>query len=218
MDFLFNTFQFFFEIDQHLGVVLQHYHMYFYYIIFGIIFSETGFVIFPFLPGDSLLFTAGALSVSKHLNVVTMILVVTAAAFLGNTTNYFIGYLLSSFMLNKNHEWLIKKEHIDKAHKFYEKYGSWAITLSRFFPILRTITPFIAGIAKMNFLKFSFYNFLGGFSWSVIFILSGYFFGKIPFIKEQLVFLVLLVLLLTLIPIIWAYFNYLNKPKTPNKI
>ncbi|MFA5879756.1 MAG: hypothetical protein WC860_06225, partial [Candidatus Margulisiibacteriota bacterium] len=127
MDLIINSFQFFFELDQHLGIILSQYQVYFYSIIFGIIFSETGFVIFPFLPGDSLLFTAGALCSSKHLDVTIMILIVTLAAFLGNTTNYIIGFLLSSLMLNQRHEWLIKKDHINKAHKFYEKYGSWAI-------------------------------------------------------------------------------------------
>ncbi len=210
MDFILNIFDFIIHIDTHLITLIQTYGSFIYPILFFIIFGETGLVITPFLPGDSLLFSLGALSNEGKINIISLFLTLGIAALLGNTVNYFIGrYFGHKILENKNKiiRKIIKKEYIDKTHSFFDKHGGKAIILSRFFPILRTFAPFIAGIGRMQFLKYSLYNIIGGLSWVSILLALGYSFGTIPFIKEHFSLIVFGIIGISLLPAIYAVIN-----------
>jgi membrane-associated protein len=161
---------------------------------------ETGFVVTPFLPGDSLLFAAGALSATTSLQVYLVFLLLLLAAVLGDTVNYWAGHFVGPKVFEKDTK-LFKKEHLIRAHKFYEKYGGQAIVLARFVPIVRTFAPFVAGIAKMSYGHFLAYNVLGGTLWVSLFVWGGYFFGNLPFVKANFHYVVVVIVLLSLAPI-----------------
>ena len=195
----------FVHIDQHLGWFFQTYGIWAFAILFTIIFGETGFVVLPFLPGDTLLFAAGALSSSMGLNLPTLLLVVPVAAVLGNTVNYWIGRIIGRAALRDG--WLhryIKPHHLAEAHVFFTKWGGWAITLCRFVPILRTIMPFVAGLGRMKFPRFSLFNFMGSVAWALCFILAGYFFGNLPIVRDNFHILVVFILFISTVPFIIA--------------
>ena len=199
--------EWFVHIDQHMGWFFQVYGIWAYAILFLVIFGETGFVILPFLPGDTLLFATGALSASMGLSLPVLLVVVSVAAVTGNTLNYFIGRSLGQAAL-KEGGWLhryIKPEHLAKAHSFFDKWGGWAITLCRFVAILRTITPFVAGLGRMKFGAFSFFNIVGSLAWAFFFILSGFFFGNFPIVRDNFYLLVLFILFITIVPVLVAF-------------
>lgn len=200
MDFLKMLFDFVMHIDKHLLEYSVQYGQWLYGILFFIIFAETGFVVTPFLPGDSLLFAAGALCPIGALNVWVLISLLIAAAILGNTINFFIGKKLGPAFLEKEKIPFIKKEYILKAQEFYAKHGTKALVISRFIPIVRTFVPFIAGIAKMNTAKFVLWTALSAFIWVIPITFAGYFFGNIPIVKNNFSIVVLGIIFVSILP------------------
>lgn len=200
----------FLHLDKNLAIVISQYGVATYLLLFGVVFMETGFVITPFLPGDSLLFASGALSVSGGLNIWLVYGLVFLAAFLGDTVNYWIGHFVGPKIFDKEtglakDNRFIKKEYLIKTQKFYDKHGNLTIILARFVPIVRTFAPFVAGIANMSYKHFITYNIIGGFLWVTIFTWSGYFFGNLPFVKENFHYVVVVIVLLSVAPIIYEW-------------
>jgi len=189
------------NIDQSLSHVLQVYGIWVYAILFFIIFAETGLVVFPFLPGDSLLFLIGAFCASGEMNVWISIIGLIVSAVLGNTCNYFIGRWLGKKIYAKNYR-LIDKQALIKTEKFFEKHGGKSVIFARFLPIFRTFVPFVAGISKMNFKLFQLYNVIGATLWIMTFIILGELFGNIPYIKDNLNTIVLIGFAAAVIPIV----------------
>jgi len=187
------------HIDVYLGALIQQYGILIYGIVFLVIFCETGLVFIPFLPGDSLLFAVGGFAALGVLNVWALIILLWIAAALGDSFNYFIGSRIGEQVYRRNYKF-IKREYIDRTHLFFEKYGGKAIVLARFAPILRTFTPFVAGVGKMNYPRFLLYNVTGGLMWVTVCILCGYFFGNLPFVKQNFSIFILAIILVSLIP------------------
>lgn len=208
------------HIDQYLEVFLQDYGIWVYAILFLIIFVETGLVVMPFLPGDSLLFATGMLAAQfpESLNVWLVMILLFVAAVLGDTVNYSIGKQIGMRIINFKilGKQPVTIEHINKTHSFYEKYGSKTIVIARFVPIVRTLAPFVAGIGRMNYATFLTYNFVGGFIWVFGITLAGYFLGNIPLIKDNFSKVVLLIILVSVLPIIYSVIKekLSNKNKT----
>lgn len=208
------------HIDQYLEVFLQDYGVWVYAILFLIIFVETGLVVMPFLPGDSLLFATGMLAAQfpESLNVWLVMILLFIAAVLGDTVNYSIGKQIGMRIINFKilGKQPVTIEHINKTHSFYEKYGSKTIVIARFVPIVRTLAPFVAGIGRMNYATFLTYNFVGGFIWVFGITLAGYFLGNIPLIKDNFSKVVLLIILVSVLPIIYSVIKekFSNKNKT----
>lgn len=182
-------------------------------ILFLIIFAETGLVFTPFLPGDSLLFAAGALSASTVLNVNLIFLILFLAALTGDNVNYFVGRFLGEKLFKQNSRFL-KKEYLDKTHLFYEKYGGKTIIIARFVPIVRTFTPFVAGLGKMSYPKYIAYCITGALLWVGTFVYAGYFFGNIPFIKNNFSIVVLTIIFISLMPGIIEFIRHKRNKKT----
>jgi len=199
VQFIFKAIDVALHIDIYLGALIQQYGLLIYCIVFLIIFCETGLVFIPFLPGDSLLFAVGGFAALGTLNVWMLILLLWLAAALGDSFNYFIGSRIGEQVYRRNYKF-IKREYIDRTHMFFEKYGGKAIVLARFAPILRTFTPFVAGVGKMNYPRFLFFNVTGGLLWVTICILCGYFFGNLPFVKENFSIFILAIIIVSLIP------------------
>jgi membrane-associated protein len=174
----------------------------FYALLFLVVFAETGLVVTPFLPGDSLLFALGAVAASagSPLSVVLLLVLLIAAAVLGDAVNYAIGYRLGPKVFKYENSWLLNKRHLLRAQTFYEKYGSKTIILARFVPIVRTFAPFVAGIGKMNYSRFGFYNVLGGVAWVTLCLFSGYYFGNIPWVKEHFEAVLVVIVVLSVLP------------------
>jgi membrane-associated protein len=192
------------HIDTHLLSLIQTYGNYVYIFLFLIIFMETGLVLTPFLPGDSLLFIAGTLAAAGALNVILLFLILAAAAILGDTANYWLGKFFGEKFFSR----FIKHEHMERTRKFFERYGKKTIVLARFVPIIRTFAPFVAGIGKMNYFTFVSYNVIGGIAWVALFVFAGYFFGNIPFVKDNLKFIVVLIIIISLIPMLLEYIKH----------
>ncbi len=189
----------FLHLDHHISNLQAMCGSWTYVVLFLIIFCETGLVIIPFLPGDSLLFVLGALCASGTFNILILGPLLLVAAVLGNTINYLIGTKMAHIIENKEQK-LIDPKHLQSTHQFFEKYGSKAIVLTRFLPILRTIAPFLAGVGKMDYRKFTFYNFIGGFLWVTIGLGAGWLFGQLPWVKENFSLVVLAIVVISLIP------------------
>lgn len=188
------------HLDQNLSLIIQKYGPMTYLILFLIIFGETGFVVTPFLPGDSLIFIAGAFASNGSLNIVWLFILFTLAAIIGDTVNYWIGHFLGPKVFRKKDSRFFKKEYLDDASKFYEKHGGKTIVLARFIPIIRTFAPFVAGIGKMAYGRFIVYNILGGVVWVALFLFGGYFFGSLPIVKENLTLIIFAIIFVSLIP------------------
>lgn len=196
-----NLVNFVLHIDTHLVQLVSTYGFLTYAIIFGIIFIETGLVLTPFLPGDSLLFATGALAALGSFNVWIILPLMILAAILGDTSNYWIGHFFGEKMI-ANPRIPIKKEHIEKTNEFFNKYGGKTIILARFVPIVRTFAPFVAGVGKMHYGKFISYNIIGGIAWVTLFILAGFFFGNIPSIKHNFSIVVMAIIAISVVPMI----------------
>ena len=178
-----------------------------YLLMFVVIFCETGLVVTPFLPGDSLLFVAGALAArpGDPLSIWLLILVMAAAAILGDTANYWIGSTLGPRLLSRPDGRILRKEYLDRTHAFFERYGGKAVILARFVPIVRTFAPFLAGVGTMHYRRFLEFNVIGGVSWVLVFLLGGYFFGRIPAVRDNLTLVLIAVVVVTTIPIVVEY-------------
>jgi len=189
------------NIDKNLVMMAAQYGGWIYGILFAVIFSETGLVVTPFLPGDSLLFAAGALAAMGSFNIVYLWIILAVAAFLGDTVNYWIGHFIGpkAFSMNSG---ILKKEYLDKAQAFYDKHGGKAIVLARFVPIVRTFAPFVAGVGKMHYGNFITYNLMGGLLWVTLFTMGGFFFGNIPWVKHNFEIVVVVIVLISVVPIV----------------
>ncbi|MDK9699992.1 MAG: DedA family protein [bacterium] len=190
------------HLDKHLVEIISEYGTWTYAILFLVIFCETGLVVTPFLPGDSLLFVAGALAAAGSFDVFLLFGLLFAAAVLGDNTNYAIGNYLGPKVFSKTNSKIFRKEYLDKTHKFFEKYGVKTIIIARFVPIVRTFTPFIAGVGKMSYWKFLSFDLVGGLIWIGSLVFAGFFFGNIPFIKNNLSFVIIAIILLSVLPAI----------------
>jgi len=193
------------HIDKHLVQITSQYQAWTYLILFLIIFAETGFVVTPFLPGDSLLFAAGALIATGNsgLDIYLLALILVVAAFLGNTVNYQLGNYLGPKVFKPENK-VLKLEYYLKTKAFFDKHGGKAVIFSRFMPIIRTIAPFVAGVGRMPFGRYSLYNIIGGLSWIVVFLFLGYLLGNVPFFKKHFSLIALGIVVVSLLPPIWA--------------
>ena len=207
----------FLHLDKNLALIIGQYGVLTYGLLFLIIFLETGLVVTPFLPGDSLLFAAGALAAKDILAILPIYLLLLAAAILGDTLNYWIGHFIGPKFLEIDHKF-IKKKYLEDTSLFYEKHGSKTIVLARFVPIIRTFAPFVAGIARMDYKEFITYNALGGFLWVTILLGAGYFFGNIGFIKDNFEYVVLAIIFISILPIAYEIFQNIKKKKALKKI
>jgi membrane-associated protein len=187
------------HLDKYLGQIITDYGTLTYLFLFFIIFMETGFVITPFLPGDSLIFAAGTLAGLGYLNIWVLYAVLCAAAILGDTINYWIGHFIGPRAFSGNIRFL-KKEYIDRTHEFYEKHGGKTIIIARFIPIIRTFAPFVAGVGAMTYPKFILYNIVGGMAWVALFLFGGYFFGNLPIVQQNFSFVLLAIILISITP------------------
>ena len=190
------------HMDKHLDLIVRSMGVWSYAILFVVIFIETGVVVFPFLPGDSLLFAAGSIAALGALNVVGLYLVVAAAAILGDTVNYWIGHYIGPRVFSENTRWL-KKEYLDRTHTFYEKYGGKTIFLARFVPIIRTFAPFVAGVGEMSYGHFLSYNVAGGLVWTALFTFGGYFFGNLPFVRNNFSLIIIAIVVISALPAVY---------------
>jgi membrane-associated protein len=189
------------HLDNYLGEIIQNYGTWTYLIMFFMIFMETGFVVTPFLPGDSLIFAAGAFAGLGYLKVGILFAVLGLAAIAGDTANYWIGHFIGPRAFSGNVRFL-KKEYLDRTHAFYEKYGGKTIILARFIPIIRTFAPFVAGVGAMTYPKFIAYNVIGGLAWVALFTFGGYFFGNLPVVQENFTFVILAIIFISILPAI----------------
>jgi|SRR3989338_5315539 len=196
------------HIDSYISLFIQNFGIMTYAILFFIIFLETGFVLTPFLPGDSLLFVVGAFAAGGELNVIILLISLSIAAIFGDTVNYWIGHYIGKKIIKRN---LIKEKYLVKTRSFYEKYGNKTIVLARFVPIVRTIAPFVAGLGTMQYPSFLSYNVIGGILWVLIFVLAGFFFGNIPAVQENLTLVLLIIIILSIIPAIIEYVKHKKK-------
>jgi membrane-associated protein len=208
----------FLHIDQHLVALVQNYRAWTYVLLFMIIFCETGLVFFPFLPGDSLLFVSGAVASipGMPLEISLLILVLFIAAVLGDSCNYLIGHSFGKKMFGRSDSRIFKQSHLEKTHHFFEKYGGKTIIIARFVPIVRTFAPFVAGMGRMHYYTFIIYNVIGGFVWVVLFCMSGYFFGNIPFVQHNLEILLVSIILISLFPALLEFIRIRIKNKHNN--
>lgn len=202
------------HIDKYLNVIVQQYGVLTYGILFLIIFCETGLVVTPFLPGDSMLFVAGALSVGGSFNIGLLVIIIYLAAVLGDTSNYHIGKKLGTKLLEKEDLKYINKDYLIKAQGFYERHGSMTIVIGRFIPIIRTFVPFVAGIGEMKYSKFITYNLLGGFLWVGLFLGGGYLFGNLSIVKNNFSYVAIVIILISLVPAVVAVLNERRKGKS----
>jgi membrane-associated protein len=192
------------HIDRHLDEIIRNYGALTYLILFLIIFMETGLVVTPFLPGDSLLFAAATFAAIGSLNLIWLILLLITAAILGDATNYFIGRKLGNKLINTR--W-VKKEYLDKTHHFYEKHGGKTIIIARFVPIVRTFAPFVAGIGEMSYRRFASFNVIGGVMWVLAFLFAGYFFGNIPVVRENFGIVIIAIIIISVLPAVIGWFS-----------
>jgi membrane-associated protein len=193
-------FDFIMHIDVHLGGIIKDYGLWTYLILFIIIFCETGLVVTPLLPGDSLLFAAGTFAAIGALDIMWLFLILSVAAVAGDTVNYWIGCFVGPKVFHKEHVRFLKKEYLDRTHQFYEKYGGKTIIIARFVPIIRTFAPFVAGIGNMTYLKFISYNVIGGIAWIAICVFAGYYFGNLPFVRNNFSLVILAIIIISIMP------------------
>ena len=207
MEFISYLIDLFLHLDKHLSQIIQNYGVWTYLILFLVIFMETGFVVTPFLPGDSLLFAAGTFAspaLGSSLNIFLLWALLCTAAILGDTVNYWIGHFIGPKAFTGEVRFL-KKEYLDRTHDFYEKHGGKTIIIARFIPIIRTFAPFVAGIGAMNYGRFITYNVVGGIVWVTIFTFGGYYFGNLPFVKENFSLVVIAIIFISVVPMIFEF-------------
>ena len=206
MDFILKIVDFILHIDVYLNDIITRYGAWTYGLLFFVIFMETGFVVTPFLPGDSLIFAAATFAARGTLNPWLLYILLAIAAVSGDTANYWIGHAIGARAYSGEVKW-IKKEYMERTHAFFEKYGGKAIFLARFVPIIRTFAPFVAGVSEMSYGYFITWNVVGGMSWVALFLLLGYFFGNIPFVQKNFELVIIAIILISVVPILVEWFK-----------
>jgi membrane-associated protein len=196
------------HLDRYLSAIIQQYGLWTYAILFVVIFIETGFVVMPFLPGDSLLFAAGTFAALKALKLGWLILALSAAAIIGDTVNYWVGHRLGPKVFRNENARFFEKEYLDRTHAFYEKHGGKTIIIARFVPIIRSFAPLVAGVGRMSYGRFLAFNVVGGIGWVVLLTGIGYFFGNIPLVKENYGLAVLAIIAISTVPIAVEYVRH----------
>ena len=191
---------YFLHLDQHLGDVIQSFGVWTYVLLFAIVFCETGLVVTPILPGDSLLFAAGTFAAIGKLKVWWLFGLLCAAAILGDTVNYWVGHWVGPKVFTREDVWYLNKKYLDETHRFYEKWGAETIIIARFMPIIRTFAPFVAGIGAMTYGKFLAYNVVGGIAWVATFVFGGYYFGNIPVVKKNFSLVIMAIIVISVLP------------------
>ncbi len=198
----------FLHLDKYLSTIIQSYGYITYFILFAIIFCETGLVVLPFLPGESLLFAAGAFAAKGDMNLGILFAILCIAAIAGDSVNYEIGSYIGPKIAKQEKTRFLNKAHIERTHQFYEKYGAKTIIIARFIPIIRTFAPFVAGIGDMGYKKFLHYNVIGGVSWISICLFGGYLFGNIPLVKQHFTMVILAIVVISILPAIIEYLRH----------
>jgi membrane-associated protein len=221
MDLFANLLSFFLHLDQHLTDLASQYGNWLYGILFLIVFCETGLVVTPFLPGDSLLFAAGALAaavgslnIDVSLNIHILFLLLTSAAILGDTVNYAAGHYFGEKVFSADAR-VLKQDYLDRTHAFFERHGGKTIVIARFVPIIRTFAPFVAGAGSMSYRHFLLYNVVGGIAWTASFLYGGYFFGNLPFVKQNFTLVILMIIILSIMPGVVEYWRHRRAPSAP---
>ncbi len=215
MDWISTAIDLFFHVDKHLDELIQHFGVWTYLLLFIVIFCETGLVVTPFLPGDSLLFAAGALAgrSGSALDPNLLFLVLAAAAVIGDTANYWLGKYIGPRAFTSDSRFL-KKKHLERTHDFYERYGGKTIVLARFIPIIRTFAPFVAGIGTMNYGRFLAYNVIGGIAWVALFVYGGFFFGSRKIVQDNFSLVIVVIIILSVLPMVFEFLKaYLAKAR-----
>ena len=207
MELVKNFIELFLHLDKHLNVIIQNYGLWTYLLLFLIIFCETGLVVTPFLPGDSLLFAAGTFAAIGSLEVAWLFGLLSVAAIAGDTVNYWIGHFVGPKVFYKENVRFFNKEYLDRTHRFYEKHGGKTIIIARFIPIIRTFAPFVAGIGRMTYGRFISYNVFGGLAWIAIFVFGGYYFGNLPFVKRNFTLVILAIIFISVLPGVIEFLN-----------
>jgi len=205
IEFVKNFIDIILHLDKNMDFVIKNYGFWTYLLLFLIIFSETGFVVIPFLPGDSLIFAAGAFAALGSFNVVMLFLTLSLAAVVGDTVNYFIGKSIGRTLYTKEKIRFIKKEYLERTQAFYERHGGKTIIIARFIPIIRTFAPFVAGIGNMSYGKFISYNIIGGLSWVGLFTFLGYYFGNLPSVKRNFTIVIFAIIFISILPAIIGF-------------
>jgi len=201
------------HLDRYLSAVIQQYGMWTYAILFVVIFIETGFVVMPFLPGDSLLFAAGTFAALKALDIRLILLILSAAAIIGDTVNYWVGHRLGPKVFRNENARFFKKEYLERTHAFYEKHGGKTIIIARFVPIIRSFAPLIAGVGRMSYGRFLSFNIIGGVGWVVLLSGAGYFFGNIPVVKNNYSLAIVAIIAISTVPIVVEYMRHRKKKR-----
>jgi membrane-associated protein len=199
------------HLDRYLSAIIQQYGLWTYAILFMVIFIETGFVVMPFLPGDSLLFAAGTFAALKALKIGWLIAGLSAAAIIGDTVNYWVGHHLGPKVFSREDARFLKKEYLERTHAFYEKHGGKTIIIARFVPIIRSFAPFVAGVGRMSYGRFLAFNVIGGVGWVVLLTCAGYFFGAIPLVKNNYSIAVLAIIAISTVPIAVEYLRHRSR-------
>lgn len=218
MDLLHQAVDIFLHLDKHLDDVCRNYGTWTYAILLAIIFCETGLVVTPFLPGDSLLFAAGAMSAKGSLDPWLLFLLLSVAAVVGDGVNYAIGKFLGPKVLKNPNSRIFKKEYLDKTHAFYEKYGGKTIIIARFVPIVRTFAPFVAGVGTMTYSRFFAYNVIGGVAWVAICLFAGYFFGNLEFVKKNFELVILAIIFISVLPMAIEFYRARSAKKREGSV
>lgn len=200
MEFIEYGIDFFVHLDKYLNVIIQDFGVWTYVLLFAVIFAETGLVVTPFLPGDSLLFAAGTFAAIGSLNVWWLCITMTFAAIIGDGINYAIGKRLGEKVFYKEDSRIFKKKYLERTHGFYEKYGGKTIVLARFVPIVRTFAPFVAGVGKMGYRRFFVYNAAGGILWVALFVFGGFLFGNVPVVKRNFSLVIIVIIIISIMP------------------
>ncbi|MEK6407104.1 MAG: DedA family protein [Acidobacteriota bacterium] len=198
----------FLHLDKHLNDIIGQYGTWTYLILFLIVFCETGLVVTPFLPGDSLLFAAGAFAALGSLNVFWLFVLLSIAAIVGDTVNYWLGHWVGPKVFHRENVRFLNKKHLDRTHAFYERYGGKTIIIARFIPIVRTFAPFVAGLGRMNYWRFIAYNVIGGVAWVAICVFAGYYFGNLEIVKNNFSLVVIAIVLISVLPMLVEYIRH----------
>jgi len=213
VDLLHQLVDFILHLDHHLSEIIRDYGVWTYLLLFLIVFCETGLVVTPFLPGDSLLFAAGAFAGIGSLDLGLTLLLLTIAAIAGDTANYWIGHLLGPRVFRGEQVRFLNRKHLDRTHEFFERYGGKTIVIARFVPIIRTFAPFVAGVGSMTYRRFLLYNVIGGVAWVGICVLAGYWFGNIPVVKENFTLVILGIIVVSILPAVFEVVRHRIRTK-----